>query len=165
MKFVKMLYICDRVYICTKKKMLGMSRLIGIILCVVVFGSDLFANNVKISGEVKIQALNSTTAVLYFPLSWEHSWRGGGNWDAVWIFIKYKRKGVNEPWHHAYLKESGHKVSGKASLPAMEFYPVYSVQNWVQQLDVIHLGNNVTNTTGTDKKVVPGLLLFRKKRE
>jgi formylglycine-generating enzyme required for sulfatase activity len=49
-----------------------------------------------------------------FTLSWENSWRDIVNWDAVWVFIKYKRNdGV---WRHATLSVSGHVVPGSAAV-------------------------------------------------
>ncbi|NLB59940.1 MAG: hypothetical protein GX806_02515 [Lentisphaerae bacterium] len=59
-----------------------------------------------------------------FDLSWENSWRaswteddtGAGhapqtvtNWDAAWVFIKYRlREGANTNWQHVYLASEGH---------------------------------------------------------
>lgn|GEM_PF-2128241 len=146
-------------------KFLVMFRIFWTVLVTVVLSCNVVtANNVRIKGEVKIQALNDSTALLTFPLSWEHSWREGENWDAVWIFAKYKRKGVNEPWHHVYLKEKGHKAVGGEGLPPMEFIPQYTTEYWPLRYDTLFLGRRYTHpTTGVDKKVVPGLFICRKK--
>lgn len=146
-------------------KFIVMWRIFWTVLVTVVLSCNVVtANNVRIKGEVKVQALNDSTALLTFPLSWEHSWREGENWDAVWIFAKYKRKGVNEPWHHLYLKEKGHKAVGGGTLPAMEFIPQYTTEYWPLRHDTLFLGRRYARpTTGVDRKVIPGLFMCRKK--
>ncbi len=61
-------------------------------------------NNVRISGEPDVQ-LNATSdsLSLTFTLSWDNSWRDNFNWDAVWLFVKYKKEGSTEAWSHLYL--------------------------------------------------------------
>ncbi len=46
-----------------------------------------------------------------FDISWENSWRNSLNWDAAWIFVKYKDS--SGLWQHAYLGKdaSVHYVS------------------------------------------------------
>jgi formylglycine-generating enzyme required for sulfatase activity len=51
------------------------------------------------------------TSEVKFDLSWENSWRlnsGPSNWDAVWVFVKFRRNGG--AWQHASLENSGHVV-------------------------------------------------------
>jgi formylglycine-generating enzyme required for sulfatase activity len=51
------------------------------------------------------------TSEVKFDVSWENSWRlnsGPGNWDAVWVFVKYRKNGG--AWQHAKLENSGHVV-------------------------------------------------------
>jgi hypothetical protein len=51
------------------------------------------------------------TSEVKFDLSWENSWRlnsGPSNWDAVWVFVKYRKNGGE--WQHARLENSGHVV-------------------------------------------------------
>jgi len=40
---------------------------------------------------------------LTFTLSWDNSWRDNFNWDAVWLFVKYKKEGSTDAWSHLYL--------------------------------------------------------------
>lgn len=69
------------------------------------------ANNVRIADEVKIAGLTGDNMiVLNIPLKWDNSWRIGENWDAVYLFIKYKRKNVEEPWYHLCINDDGHNV-------------------------------------------------------
>ena len=62
----------------------------GIMLCV----SPLMSNNIQVSN-VRLTNQNTTDdfTMVEFDISWENSWRysgGPSNWDAAWIFIKYK---------------------------------------------------------------------------
>lgn len=71
------------------------------------------SNNIKITGEAKVVAFTGVakdTAIVEFDLSWENSWRDDFNWDAAWIFLKYKKRGETEQWHPAYLTQTGHEV-------------------------------------------------------
>ncbi len=63
-----------------------------------------YGNNVRISGEPEVQ-LNATSdsLSLTFTLSWDNSWRDNFNWDAVWLFVKYKKEGSTDAWSHLYL--------------------------------------------------------------
>ena len=63
-----------------------------------------YGNNVRISGEPDVQ-LNATSdsLSLTFTLSWDNSWRDNFNWDAVWLFVKYKKEGSTDAWIHLYL--------------------------------------------------------------
>lgn len=69
------------------------------------------ANNVRITDKVKVAGrLGQDTIILTFPLKWDNSWRLDDNWDAVYLFIKYKRLEVEEPWRHLCIKTDGHRV-------------------------------------------------------
>lgn len=69
------------------------------------------ANNVRIADKVKVAGrLGKDTVILSFPLKWDNSWRLDENWDAVYLFIKYKRMDVEEPWRHLCIKNDGHRV-------------------------------------------------------
>ena len=142
-----------------------MSKVIWTVICIVILCGSTLANDVKINGEASVQPLDETTAQISFKVSWEHSWREGENWDAIWVFVKYKRRGVNEPWHHAYLKDSdNNRVASAAGVPAMQVLAVTSTENWAQRMDTLYFGNDIPNTVrGLDRKVVPGVLIFRKK--
>jgi formylglycine-generating enzyme required for sulfatase activity len=53
-----------------------------------------------------------------FNLSWQNSWRTSTtapfNWDAAWVFVKYK-VGTTGDWKHATLSTSGHTIPSGAS--------------------------------------------------
>lgn len=74
------------------------AQLIGALLCVFLLSAEQTkANNVQISG-VSISGTD-----ISFNISWENSWYVSslpGNWDAVWVFVKYKDCATTN-WLHA----------------------------------------------------------------
>lgn len=66
----------------------------------------LLANNVEVSIPVLLdQSIEQKSINIQFDLSWENSWRASiapYNWDAVWIFIKYKKISDGR-WYHATI--------------------------------------------------------------
>lgn len=72
-------------------------------------------NNVRIIGNVSVEDKdvdNATQiATVKIKIGWDNSWRDAFNYDAVYVFLKYKVDGVEELWHHAYLMNTGHKVT------------------------------------------------------
>jgi len=76
-----------------------------------------FSNNIAITS-VALTGQNTTAGVnnannftlVQFNLAWENSHRvsfGPTNWDAAWVFIKYKVAGTAN-WEHARLNNIGH---------------------------------------------------------
>ena len=66
----------------------------------------IFSNNISISN-VSLTGKNTTDhfCMVQFDLTWENSWRvdtGAMNWDAVWVFVKF-RIGETGEWQHASL--------------------------------------------------------------
>jgi formylglycine-generating enzyme required for sulfatase activity len=52
-----------------------------------------------------------------FNLSWNYSWRmssGPSNWDAMWVFMKFKKNGGN--WQHASLMDTGHTAPAGSTI-------------------------------------------------
>lgn len=81
-----------------------------VLLCLCL---PVLSNNIKIDGKAKIlEFVGADTAVVEFTVSWENSWRDAYNWDAAWVFLKYRKRGEAEAWQHAYLASSGHQVVG-----------------------------------------------------
>ena len=90
------------------------------------------SNNVQVSN-VRLTAQNTTDdfTMVEFDITWENSWRysgGPSNWDAAWIFVKY-RIGVAGAWQHALLNDTGHTGCGNATItngllsPGVPFHP------------------------------------------
>ena len=67
------------------------------------------ANNVQITN-ASLTGNNGSAGycAVQFDLSWQNSWRGGGvtNWDAAWVFIKYRT--TSGEWRHGHLDNMGH---------------------------------------------------------
>jgi hypothetical protein len=74
------------------------------------------ANNIQITNTVL--SASGAQVIVQFDLSWENSWRvsatAPNNWDAAWVFVKY-RVGTG-PWLHATLATTG--SSGGNGTPA-----------------------------------------------
>jgi len=69
-----------------------------------------FSNNVRLNGTVKVTDVTSAgLATLELDLEWDNSWRDNFNWDAVWIFLKYKP--ASGAWAPVYLQETGNEAS------------------------------------------------------
>ena len=85
--------------------------LIAILYCMQVTG--VFANDILVSN-VSLVNRNKSTDIVFvqFDLSWENSFRtssGSANWDAAWVFVKYKIGETGE-WKHATLNNGGHTI-------------------------------------------------------
>lgn len=73
------------------------------------------ANNIRIRGDVRVMAENITNpgnvATFSFTVEWDNSWRDMFNYDAAYIFLKYKVNGPGEEWHDLYLMNEGNALS------------------------------------------------------
>jgi hypothetical protein len=73
---------------------------------VLLLGTGAFANNMLVQNVTTLgnDAVNRTIQV-QFDISWDNSWRDAINYDAAWIFMKFKdASGV---WQHAQLNQTG----------------------------------------------------------
>ena len=68
-----------------------------------------YSNNVRLNGTVKVTDVTSGVATLELDLAWDNSWRDNFNWDAVWIFLKYKP--ASGSWSHVMLQETGNEAT------------------------------------------------------
>ena len=76
------------------------------------FTTTVWSNNIQVTN-VHLESQNTTDnfVMVEFDITWENSWRlagGPSNWDAAWIFIKY-RIGAGA-WTHAFLHNTGHET-------------------------------------------------------
>jgi uncharacterized protein (TIGR02145 family) len=84
-----------------------------------LFSLESSANNITVSS-VSLTARNKTAdyVQVQFNLSWQNSFRvttGPSNWDAAWVFIKFK-VGVNGEWKHASISTTGgHSIPSGAT--------------------------------------------------
>jgi formylglycine-generating enzyme required for sulfatase activity len=91
-----------------------MKNTILILFIFLLTASFSFANNTNITN-VTLTGQNTTDdyTMVQFDISWENSWRNGINWDASWVFVKYKLNGV---WYHATLNTSGYTAPSGSSI-------------------------------------------------
>jgi hypothetical protein len=61
----------------------------------------LLVQDVLTTGNIPGQSIQ-----VQFDLDWGNTWRDDINWDAVWVFMKYKD--ANGVWQHAKVSPSGH---------------------------------------------------------
>lgn len=57
------------------------------------------------------------TIQVQFDISWDNSWRDSINWDAAWVFIKFKD--TNGIWQHVLLNQTG-AVNGNGTADSVQ---------------------------------------------
>ena len=82
-------------------------RIVIAMIAVASLSMPLVANNVKITGDIKVTTGDITpsgVASFGFTVDWENSWRDEFNHDAVYVFLKYKLDSdALTEWHHLFL--------------------------------------------------------------
>jgi formylglycine-generating enzyme required for sulfatase activity len=95
-----------------------MKKIILVLLMIAFFQNNNLANGITISNVSVIN--NGSNGQLKFDVSWENGWRSStlNNWDAAWIFAKYKL--VEGQWQHIYFTLANNiiPVGFSASQPA-----------------------------------------------
>lgn len=89
-----------------------MMKLFTCILTGLLLSVTVAANNVRVNGKLIPVATPDGLVQLNFSLSWENAWNDPYNWDAVWAFVKYRKKSDNGAWKHGYLAPAGHSATG-----------------------------------------------------
>jgi len=89
----------------------------SVLLCMLMFGLSLQfvkANGLSVTN-ISLQGQNITnqTWQVQFNITWNNSWRDGINYDAAWIFVKYRIQ--TGPWTHAILNTSGFNTGSGTS--------------------------------------------------
>lgn len=91
-----------------------LSYLVGLLcLAFTLQANNIQVNNVSLTG----QNTNDGYTQVQFDVSWENSWRisvGPANWDAAWVFVKYRVNG--NLWRHATLNLTGSTGPGGAQI-------------------------------------------------
>ena len=96
-------------------------KLINTLLLMIVMlftGGRLIATNIQVSDIVIVERNDADRYIIVqFNLRWDYSFRvedgDNTNWDAAWVFMKYKKTtDANVPWGHATLGSTGHTVPG-----------------------------------------------------
>jgi formylglycine-generating enzyme required for sulfatase activity len=73
-------------------------------------------------------ALSGGSTTVTFDATWTNSWRSTepgapapNNWDAAWIFVKFRKNGGN--WAHASLNDTGHSTGSGTAATITVGYP------------------------------------------
>lgn len=103
----------ERVTLLNNKK--SFSKLTAILLFIVISSTTAFTNNITV-GNVTLTGQNTTNdfTLVEFDISWDNSWRinaGSNNYDAAWVFVKYRLK-TQTTWNHASLNWTDGTGSG-----------------------------------------------------
>ncbi len=74
------------------------------------FGSDTLSDVLIDNASLQMPELDAQPASIVFDISWPNSFRDDLNWDAVWVFVKFRESG--QPWRHALLatEATAHRV-------------------------------------------------------
>jgi len=109
----------------------------ALVFCFIFFfnlnTSLVYANNIKVSSTILTGRNTATRDVqIQFNLTWENSFflnSGSSNYDAAWVFVKYK-VGLNGDWNHASLSRAGGNiVPSYASLSQSDNKGVFIYRN------------------------------------
>lgn len=95
-----------------------MKKLFGLLLAIGCLYNSVQANNITVSN-VSLSDRNKAGGyvLVNFNLSWDNSFRlsgGAANYDAAWVFIKYKIGDFGE-WKHATINNGGHSFPSGCS--------------------------------------------------
>ncbi|MBL0176056.1 MAG: SUMF1/EgtB/PvdO family nonheme iron enzyme [Ignavibacteria bacterium] len=105
-----------------------MVRRFAFTLLLAALATPALANNLQISN-ISLTGQNTTSdfTKVEFDISWEHSWRDNGNWDAVWLFVKWSTDN-GYTWQHGTLNATAanHTApSGSTIVPAADSTGVF----------------------------------------
>ncbi|MDZ4756513.1 MAG: SUMF1/EgtB/PvdO family nonheme iron enzyme [Bacteroidota bacterium] len=92
-----------------------------IIICLLWYShsnaNNLSISNLQLTGQNTSAGSGSTSnyILVQFDLSWENSFRDTVNWDAVWVYIKYKTSS-GTTWKHATLSITGNTAPSGSTI-------------------------------------------------
>ncbi|KPM49042.1 formylglycine-generating enzyme family protein [Jiulongibacter sediminis] len=92
-----------------------------ILLCLTCLSIQVWANNLVVSNVALVEYNDVSNYVkVQFDLSWENSWRlssGPANYDATWVFIKYRVNGG--AWTHGIVSQANSSAPAGATIDVM----------------------------------------------
>jgi hypothetical protein len=90
----------------------------AVALGLLVLSVGAYSNNIRIQ-KVWLADTNrvARTVSVVFNISWENSWRDSINWDAAWVFFKFREPyDSNWNWRHGHIWQAGSSGSGSAPM-------------------------------------------------
>ena len=87
------------------------------VACIVVgLAQGAAANNISVTN-VALTGRDTATSNIFIrtDVIWENSWRDGLNWDAAWVFAKWRLAGTTN-WSHCSLETSGHEAPADCTI-------------------------------------------------
>lgn len=92
-------------------------KYLQLILFQILLAATACANNLQIQ-QASIASVDYANDYAYieFDISWENSWRDTANWDAAWVFVKYRPQGQAGAWLHATIHALGHQIPSAGSI-------------------------------------------------
>lgn len=93
--------------------------LLVICLILTMFAVPVLANNIQVANTSTTNFTTTGAATTHyctveFNLSWDNSWRSATNYDAAWVFIKYRTNSGD--WQHATINATGHTAPAGATI-------------------------------------------------
>jgi formylglycine-generating enzyme required for sulfatase activity len=84
-----------------------MRMMLAVVGLVILTATSVVANNLTVANAKLVnQNVIAKTVDIQFDLTWDNSWRVAEptctNWDAAWVFVKFRPQG-NTAWEHAIL--------------------------------------------------------------
>lgn len=101
LRLILIFLIYTKIYSLTMK-----ARILIFLIAIVFAWNSAKANGLAVTNvSLQSQDITNDTWDVQFNLTWNNSWRDGINYDAAWIFIKYRVN--NGSWAHAVLRQTG----------------------------------------------------------
>lgn len=87
------------------------------IMALIIVGQFSRANNITVQKVTLLDTNRSAkTVAIRINISWENSWRDSINWDAAWIFFKFKEpKDSTWRWRHGTMSKTGNYPGNSAA--------------------------------------------------
>jgi formylglycine-generating enzyme required for sulfatase activity len=92
-------------------------KLLTLLLLLIGLADAMHANDIRLSEGLLVPIEGASHDHIVFDIEWDNSWRypftsGINNWDAAWVFVKYREVGVTgSAWSHLYLSNTAGNYS------------------------------------------------------
>jgi formylglycine-generating enzyme required for sulfatase activity len=122
-----------------------------IMIAFIFISQSVFSNNIQVNNAVLTgQVTGANFTLVQFDLSWENSWRDAVNWDAAWVFVKFKAS-YDTVWKHATLNTVGHNIpSGYTGATTSDGLGIFVYRNFNSSGTSSLLGTQLRWNYGVD---------------